>query len=155
MEEFKIGEKLVHPKHGLCVLEHIGTSPLAEGKEEFYQVRLLRGNARILAAKRVRLRRPAADTDVSKALRIIAAILQGPLPACSESFYRRIEERAWSGTLEGIAEAYGTLKRIMRRRVLHQREVTLFSRIMPLLTEEIAYVREVPEDEAKKMLLEV
>lgn len=154
MGEFKIGEKLVHPKHGICVLEHIGPSPLAEGTEEFYQVRLLRGNARILAAKRVRLRRPAAAEDISRALRAIAAIIEGPLPARSENFYRQMEEKAWAGTLEGIAEAYGTLKRIMRRRTLHQREATLYSRIAPLLTEEIAYVKEVPEDEAKKMLFQ-
>jgi len=74
---FKVGEKLVYPNHGVTVVEHIGESPIMEAGENYYHLRLLANNSRLVVpirnTERVGLRRLYQQKEIKGLISLLEA----------------------------------------------------------------------------------
>ena len=152
---FKVGEKLVYPNHGVTVVEHIGESPIMDPGENYYHLRLLANNSRLVVpirnTERVGLRRLYQQKEIKG----LISLLEAKLVKAHTDWkgrYRDNLEKMKTGRLEDVADVLKNLSEVARKKSLSFREKKMYDRAKYLLVSEVAIVKNIPEAEAEKLI---
>jgi len=152
---FKVGEKLVYPNHGVTVVEHIGESPIMEAVENYYHLRLLANNSRLVVpirnTERVGLRRLYQQKEIKG----LISLLEAKLVKSHTDWkgrYRDNLEKMKTGRLEDVADVLKNLSEVARKKSLSFREKKMYDRAKYLIVSEVAIVKGIPEPEAEKVI---
>jgi CarD family transcriptional regulator len=151
---FRIGDRLVYPNHGVVVVEDIGESPIMPAGDDYYQLRLLANNSRLMIPvfnqDRVGLRRLFALKDVKLILQRLENFSRPPVDWHGR--YHKNLLLMQTGRLEDVVEVLQSLFFVSKTKYLSFREQRMYDRAKHLLVSEIAVVKDMPETEAERLV---
>jgi len=152
--QFREGDRVVYPNHGVCVVERVGESPGMPTDSGWYHLRWLANNSRIMVpvpnATRVGLRRLYDKKGVAD----ILSRLEEP-QAMSGDWKERYREnlgKMRTGRLEDIADVLQCLYLIGQRKGLSFREKKMYDHVSYLLVSEVVLVLHISESDAEKLV---
>jgi len=145
---YKVGDKVVYPNHGLCVIERITNQNISGQDVRFYQLRILENDSIALVPvnniENVGIRRIIDKKDVKELMKM----LQNYNPTPTQDWKNRFKENSEkmrSGSVTDVAEVLKMLALVNSKKSLSFREKKMFDRAKQLLVAEIAAVENAPE----------
>ena len=142
--QFKVGDKVIYPNHGLGVIEQVSNQSISGQQIQFYQLRLQENNSTVLIpiqnANMIGLRRIIDRREVKDLLRTLQLINPELLSNCKEwkSRFKENTEKMKTGRISDVADVLKVLASINSRKALSFREKKMYDRARMLLVSEIA-----------------
>ncbi|HWP84463.1 MAG TPA: CarD family transcriptional regulator [Terriglobia bacterium] len=152
---FRVGEKVVYPTHGVGIIEQIHSLPASGSSQKFYLLRIYSNSLRVMVpfsnASSVGLRRIVNSQEMDRILRFLA---DGEcLPAADwKCRYKENSEKMRSGSLLQVAEVLKCLLRVSKTKELSFRERKMLERARYLLLSELAIVKRLDPADAEAHL---
>lgn len=152
---FRIGEKVVYPTHGVGIIEQIHCWPSADSAQKFYLLRIYSNSLRVMVpftnAASVGLRRIVKTGEIGRILQYLAG---GPCcPAADwKCRFKENSEKMRSGSLLQVAEVLKCLLLVSQSKELSFRERKMLDRARYLLTSELAVVKNLNDTAAETLL---
>ena len=153
--DYKIGDKVVYPNHGVGLVEQISYGVLNGRTERYYMIRILSSGLRVMVpqsnAEIVGLRSVIRTSDASKVLGFLET---GKLNSHHDWKHRFKEnsERMRTGSLLEVAVVLKSLVSLSRSKPLSFREKKMLERARYLLVSEIAMSRNCEETKIEELL---
>lgn len=153
--QFKVGEKVVYPNHGVGVIEQITHSHLNGRPEHFYLVRILSNGLKVTVpctnADCVGLRRIIKPAEVRG---VLDRLQNGKVQSHRDwkSRFKQNSEKMRTGSLYEVAEVLKSLLALSQTKTLSFREKKMLERARQLLVAELAVVRNVGEPTIEQTL---
>ena len=155
VSNFRIGEKIVYPTHGVGIIEQIHRWPSSDSPQKFYLLRIYSNSLRVMVpfsnATSVGLRRIVKAEEVERILQYLSAGLCSPA-ADWKCRYKENSERMKSGSLLQVAEVLKCLLRVCQAKELSFRERKMLELARYLLTSEVAVVKNLSLATAEALL---
>jgi CarD family transcriptional regulator, regulator of rRNA transcription len=154
-KNFRIGEKVVYPTHGVGIIEQIHCWPASSSPQKFYLLRIYSNSLRVMVpfsnAASVGLRRIVKSGEIE---RIVAYLADGEcFPAADwKCRFKENSEKMRSGSLLQVAEVLKCLLRVGKAKELSFRERKMLDRARYLLTSELAVVKNLSHAAAETVL---
>jgi CarD family transcriptional regulator len=146
--EFKLGEKVVYPNHGVGVIEQISNGYLNGKSERFYMLRISSSGLKVMVpqtnVESVGLRPIIRSTQAGEVL----SFLEKGRSASHHDWKHRFKEnsdRMRTGSLMEVAAVLKGLVALSRTKPLSFREKKMLERAKHLLVTELATVRNMSE----------
>jgi CarD family transcriptional regulator len=142
--DYKIGEKVVYPNHGVGVIEQINFGVLNGRTEKYYMIRILSSGLKVMVphinAGAVGLRPVVRSGDTGK---VLGFLEKGKLNSHHDWKHRFKEnsERMRTGSLIEMAVVLKSLVSLSRTKPLSFREKKMLERAKFLLVSEMATAR--------------
>ena len=140
---FKIGEKVVYPNHGIGVIEKITTTEIAGTQNSFYLLRLKATESTVMVpianAVDIGLRAPINNSQCDRLLKALSADFTNP-PIDWKDRYKEFLERMKTGDIFHVAEVLKTLTYLSLSKPLSFREKRMLERARYLVISELATV---------------
>ncbi len=139
--DFKLGEKVVYPNHGVGVIEQISFGAATGKAEKFYMLKIVSTNLRVMVPQTnitsVGLRRVIKSGEAGKVLQFLE---KGKFDSHHDWKYRFKEnsERMRTGSLLEVAVVLKSLLSLSRSKPLSFREKKMLERAKHLLVSELA-----------------
>jgi CarD family transcriptional regulator len=152
---FRIGEKVVYPTHGVGIIEQIHCWPSSGTSQQFYLLRIYSNSLRVMVpfsnAASVGLRRIVKGREIEHILTYLA---DGDcMPAADwKCRFKENSEKMRSGSLLQVAEVLKCLLRVGKSKELSFRERKMLDRARYLLTSELAVVKNTSHAAAEGVL---
>jgi CarD family transcriptional regulator len=153
--DFKVGDKVVYPNHGIAVVENINDRSVGDRSMRFYQLRICSNNSLVMiptdGIRHVGLRKVISDKEVNKLYRI----LQNGVVQEYDNWmgrYRENLEKMQSGSIFEVAEVLKNLFFLSNQKDLSYREKKMFSKARYLIVSELMEVQEMSEEDVEKKL---
>lgn len=141
--EFKPGQKVVYPNHGIAIVEQIETRQINGEQHEFYLLRVRENNSLVMVPRRnageVGLRRPIAGSQCETLLQMLARDFAAP-PSDWKNRFKEFSDKMRSGDLFAVAEVLKTLTWLNQLKPLSFREKRMLERARYLVISELACV---------------
>ena len=142
--DFRIGEKVVYPNHGVGIIEEVSRRSVNGTPEEFYMLRI-HSNASLVMVptanvKSVGLRRIIKKADVDGLFKLLQEDFFEP-EADWKGRYKDHSEKMRTGSIFQVAEVLRNLFYLSFRKNLSFREKRMLDRAKQLIISEIATVR--------------
>lgn len=143
--EFRVGDKVVYPNHGVGVIEEIKSRSVdGDGGEQFYMLRI-HSNASLVMVptcnvKSVGLRRIIKRADVDGLFKLLQEDFFEP-EADWKGRYKDHSEKMRTGSIFQVAEVLRNLVYLSYRKSLSFREKRMLDRAKQLIVSEVATVR--------------
>jgi len=153
--EFKLGDKVVYPNHGVGVIEQISYGMLNGRTEKYFMLRILSSGSRVMVpqsnAGTVGLRHVIRSTDSGK---VLAYLEKGRCSSHHDWKHRFKEnsERMRTGSLLEVAAVLKSLIALSRTKPLSFREKKMLERAKHLLVSELATAKKTSEAAAETAL---
>jgi CarD family transcriptional regulator len=154
--DYKIGDKVVYPNHGVGVIEQINYGILNGKTERYYMIRIVSSGLRVMVpqtnAMSVGLRSVVKNNDTSK---VLGFLERGKLN-CHHDWKHRFKEnseRMRTGSLLEVAVVLKSLCSLSRSKPLSFREKKMLERAKYLLISEMATARNTSAELAETMVL--
>jgi len=153
---FRIGEKVVYPTHGVGIIEQIHCWPAADSAQKFYLLRIYSNSLRVMVpfsnAASVGLRRIVKSREIELVLHYLA---DGECcPAADwKCRFKENSEKLRSGSLLQVAEVLKCLLRVGQNKELSFRERKMLERARYLVMSELAAVKNLPQAAAEALLV--
>ncbi len=142
--EFRVGDKVIYPNHGVGVVEQISSRNLTGRPETFYLLRLSSKGMRVMVPMTnvavVGLRRVARSREVGSVLEYLNEPNVGLQPDWKGRFKQNLEKMR-NGSLQSVAEVFKVLLVLSQEKPLSFREKRMLERSWQLLVDEIAEAR--------------
>jgi CarD family transcriptional regulator len=145
---FKIGDKVVYPNHGVGVIEAIQSKRFGETESSFYSLRILANDSTVLVPTsntvQVGLRPIIPKKEVSR----VWAVLTDEAFAITEDWKGRYQEnceRMRTGSIVDVATVLKTLTFLAQSKNLSYRERKMLDKARYLIVSEIAEVQRAAE----------
>jgi len=146
--DFKLGEKVVYPNHGVGVIEQISYGYLNGKSERYYMLRIVSSGLKVMVpqsnAENVGLRAVIRSTQAGEVL----SYLEKGRSASHHDWKHRFKEnsdRMRTGSLMEVAAVLKGLVALSRTKPLSFREKKMLERAKYLLISELATVRNTTE----------
>jgi CarD family transcriptional regulator, regulator of rRNA transcription len=140
---FRVGEKVIYPNHGIGVVESIQTRPTAAGKISLYQLRIVSNDSRVWVPQQnadgVGLRPVINTGDVRKIFTLLGDGNIDQHPNWKGRF-KENSDKMRTGSLYEVAVVLKGLTFLSRKKSLSFREKRMLERAKFLLVSEIAEV---------------
>jgi CarD family transcriptional regulator len=153
--EFKVGDKVVYPNHGIAIVENINERFVGSSNVQVYQLRICSNNSLVMiptdGIRTVGLRKIISDKEVNKLYRI----LQNGIVQEYDNWmgrYRENLEKMQSGSIFQVAEVLKNLFFLSNQKDLSYREKKMFSKARYLIVSELMEVQELSEQDVEKKL---
>lgn len=153
---FKIGDMAVYPAHGVGVIEKIETQEISGCQQDFYVMRILDNNMRIMIPTNnvgnVGLRDIIGQTEVTK---LYSILKERDVVLDSQTWNRRYREymdKIKSGSAFEVAEVYRDLLILKLEKDLSFGERKMLDTARNLLVKEISLAEEIEEEQVEKDL---
>lgn len=153
--EFKVGDKVVYPNHGIAIIENINERFVGSSNVQVYQLRICSNNSLVMiptdGIRTVGLRKIISDKEVNKLYRI----LQNGIVQEYDNWmgrYRENLEKMQSGSIFQVAEVLKNLFFLSNQKDLSYREKKMFSKARYLIVSELMEVQELSEQDVEKKL---
>jgi CarD family transcriptional regulator len=143
--EFRVGDKVVYPNHGVGVVEEVTRRAVNGGvPEEFYMLRI-HSNASLVMVptanvRSVGLRKIIRKTDVQGLFKLLEEDFFEP-EADWKGRYKDHSEKMRTGSIFQVAEVLKNLVYLSYRKSLSFREKRMLDRAKQLIVSEVATVR--------------
>jgi CarD family transcriptional regulator len=154
---FRIGDKVVYPNHGVGTIEQISSRSSAGQAQHYYLLRILSKNSNLKVevpftnVESVGLRKIVKQAEISKILTYLA---DGDCHSHADWKWRFKEnsEKMRSGSLLQMAEVMKSLLKLSRGKPLSFREKKMLDRSLDLLVSELATVKGMSDSTAKTLI---
>lgn len=141
--EFKVGQKVVYPSHGIAIVERIESREIDGEDTDFYLLRVQANNSTVMVpisnATGVGIRRLIGARQCDELLRFLADDFNSPSSDWKDRF-REFSEAIRSGDLFAVADVLKTLTFLNQNKPLSFREKQMLERARYLVISEIAVV---------------
>ncbi len=142
--EFRIGDKVVYPNHGVGIIEEVTSRQVNGAPEEFYMLRI-HSNASLVMVptgnvKNVGLRRIIKRADVEGLFKLLEEDFYEP-EADWKDRYKEHSEKMRTGSIFQVAEVLKNLYYLSFKKSLSFREKRMLDRAKQLIITEVATVR--------------
>ncbi|MGE0103410.1 MAG: CarD family transcriptional regulator [Blastocatellales bacterium] len=141
--EFKVGQKVVYPSHGIAIVERIESREIDGEDTDFYLLRVQANNSTVMVpisnATGVGIRRLIGTRQCDELLRFLADDFNSPSTDWKDRF-REFSEAIRSGDLFAVADVLKTLTFLNQNKPLSFREKQMLERARYLVISEIAVV---------------
>jgi CarD family transcriptional regulator, regulator of rRNA transcription len=154
--DYKIGDKVVYPNHGVGVIDQISYGVLNGRTERYYMIRVVVSGLRVMVpqsnAAMVGLRSVIRSTDTSK---VLGFLEKGKLNSHHDWKHRFKEnsERMRTGSLLEVAVVLKSLVSLSRSKPLSFREKKMLERAKYLLVSEMATARNLTAENAEGLVV--
>ena len=156
---FKIGDLAVYPAHGVGKIESIETRSVAGTKQDFYIVRILDNDMKIMIpipnAGAVGLRELIDSTDIPKVYEILKTREISINGGTWNRRYRGYMEKIKTGSIYELAEVLRDLTVLKGDKELSFGERKMLDTARGLLLKELSIVSEVSENDLEEEILEI
>ncbi len=155
MSNFRVGEKVVYPNHGVGTIEQINSRNPAGEAEKYYLLRINASSLTVMvpitSAENVGLRRVAKHPEVD---RILGYLSNGDCATHSDWKWRFKEnsEKMRTGSLLQVAEVMKSLLKLNNDKPLSFREKKMLDRARHLLVSELATVKNLQERQVEALI---
>jgi CarD family transcriptional regulator len=148
MIDFRVGDKVVYPNHGVGIIEEITRRSVSGIPEEFYMLRI-HSNASLVMVptsnvKSVGLRKIIKKSDVDGLFKILEDDFFEP-EADWKGRYKDHSEKMRTGSIFQVAEVLKNLVYLSFKKSLSFREKRMLDRAKQLIISEVATVRNLNE----------
>ncbi|MEM7480354.1 MAG: CarD family transcriptional regulator [Acidobacteriota bacterium] len=153
--EFKPGQKVVYPNHGVGVVEKIEPSVIDGQEQTYYFLRLLSNNSKVMVPEEnlelVGLRPLCSVEEIDKLLGILE---DGDIDTYKDwkGRYKQNLDKMKTGHLTEVAEVLKNLRLVSQRKSLSFREKKMFERAKYFIVSEVAHVRDIAERRAEEQV---
>src|ERR1700726_3531767 len=150
--DYKIGDKVVYPNHGVGLVEQISYGVLNGRTERYFMIRIVSSGLRVMVpqsnAESVGLRAVIRSNDATK---VLGFLEKGKLNSHHDWKHRFKEnsERMRTGSLLEVAVSLKSLGYLSRSKPLAFREKKMMERAKYLLVSEMAPGRNTPPESAE------
>jgi len=154
--DYKIGDKVVYPNHGVGAIEQISYGVLNGRTERYFMIRIVSSGLRVMVpqtnAESVGLRPVIRSNDATK---VLGFLERGKLNSHHDWKHRFKEnsERMRTGSLLEVAAVLKSLVSLSRRKPLSFREKKMLERAKYLLVSEMATARNTSAEFAETLVV--
>jgi len=154
--DYKIGDKVVYPNHGVGAIEQISYGVLNGRTERYFMIRIVSSGLRVMVpqtnAESVGLRPVIRSNDATK---VLGFLERGKLNSHHDWKHRFKEnsERMRTGSLLEVAAVLKSLVSLSRRKPLSFREKKMLERAKYLLVSEMATARNTSAELAETLVV--
>src|SRR5438105_4316714 len=154
--DYKIGDKVVYPNHGVGLIEQINYGVLNGKTERYFMIRIVSSGLRVMVpqsnAESVGLRPVIRSNDTTK---VLGFLEKGKLNSHHDWKHRFKEnsERMRTGSLLEVAVVLKSLVSLSRSKPLSFREKKMLERAKYLLVSEMATARNTSSESAESMVV--
>ena len=153
--DFRIGEKVVYPNHGVGIIEEVSRRSINGAPEEFYMLRIHSNSSLVMVptanVKSVGLRRIIKKSDVDGLFKLLQEDFFEP-EADWKGRYKDHSEKMRTGSIFQVAEVLKNLVYLSYQKTLSFREKRMMDRAKQLLVCEIATVRNMSEKQIEQLV---
>jgi CarD family transcriptional regulator len=155
--DYKIGDKVVYPNHGVGVIEQINFGVLNGRTEKYYMIRILSSGLKVMVprtnAGAVGLRPVIRSGDTAK---VLGFLEKGKLNSHHDWKHRFKEnsERMRTGSLIEVAAVLKSLVSLSRTKPLSFREKRMLERAKFLLVSEMATARNSSQETVESLVMQ-
>jgi len=146
--QFRVGEKVVYPNHGVGVIEEVTRKSVNGIPEEFYMLRIHSNSSLVMIptanVKSVGLRKIIKKSDVDQLFKLLQEDFYEP-EADWKDRYKEHLEKMRTGSIFQVAEVLKNLVYLSYKKNLSFREKRMLDRAKQLITSEVATVRGLSE----------
>jgi CarD family transcriptional regulator len=154
--DYKIGEKVVYPNHGVGIVEQINYGVLNGKTEKYYMIRILSSGLKVMVphinADAVGLRAVIRSVETTKVLGFIENGKLNSHPDWKHRF-KENSERMRTGSLLEVAVVLKSLVALSRTKPLSFREKKMLDRAKFLLISEMATARNASQENVETLLV--
>jgi CarD family transcriptional regulator len=150
--EFKIGDKVVYPNHGLGIIETIERRSSGEKEEEFLRLRIVANDSMVMVPRSntgsVGLRRVISRKEIDE----IYDVLKDTKIRVFDDWKGRFQENSdkmRTGSITEVALVFKSLSHLALQKNLSYRERRMLDKAKYLLVSEIAEVEKLPTDQVE------
>ena len=150
--EFKIGDKVVYPNHGIGIIEKISERLAGPSLDKFYCLRLMVNDSTVMVPMentvQVGLRRVISKKEISG----IYGILKGghiPVTRDWKGRYQENSDKMRTGHIHEVAEVLKSLTVLSNKKSLSYRERRMLDKARYLIVSEMAEVEKIPEEKVE------
>jgi CarD family transcriptional regulator len=153
--DYKIGEKVVYPNHGVGIIEQISYGIVNGKTEKYYMVRILSSGLKVMVprinADAVGLRPVIRSVETTKVLGFLEKGKLNSHPDWKHRF-KENSERMRTGSLLEVAVVLKSLVALSRTKPLSFREKKMLDRAKFLLVSEMATARNATQQSVEDLL---
>ena len=153
MLSFKIGQKVVYPNHGVCLVKKFEPTKIADTDEVFYHLRLFSNDSKVMV--------PEYNLDLvglralnpPKAIKALFRTLQdGDVDTYKDwkGRYKQNLDKMKTGDLTEVAKVLKNLRLVSGKKSLSFREKKMYERAKYFIVSEVAHVENLDEEKADK-----
>ena len=153
--EFKVGDKVVYPNHGVGVIEKIQSRVLSGEERIFYTLRILSTDSTVMIpvanTGTVGLRRVLSKKEIDEVFKVV----KSDKVAIYDDWKGRFQEnsdRMRTGEISRVAEVLKGLTFLSQVKTLSYRERKMLDRARFLVISEIAEASHVPFEKVEKQI---
>src|SRR5205814_9937101 len=153
--DYKIGDKVVYPNHGVGMIEQVSYGVFNGRTERYYMIRVVSSGLRVMVpqsnADIVGLRTVIRTNDTTK---VLGFLEKGKLN-CHHDWKHRFKEnseRMRTGALLEVAVVLKSLVSLSRSKPLSSREMKMLERAKYLLVSEMATARNLTSETAETVV---
>ena len=154
--DYKIGDKVVYPNHGVGIIDQISYGVLNGRTERYYMIRIVSSGLRVMVpqsnAETVGLRAVIRPTESSKVLGFLERGKLNSHPDWKHRF-KENSERMRTGSLIEVAAVLKSLVSLSRSKPLSFREKKMLERAKYLLVSEMATCRNTSSENAEGLVV--
>ena len=146
--QFKVGDKVVYPNHGVGIVEQIMNASSSGMDNTFYRLRILSNDSTVLVpttnTTHVGLRRVLSRKDVDKVFKILRS---GKIEITNDwkGRFQEHSDKMRTGDIFEVAAVLKNLTYLSKSKNLSYRERKMLDKSKYLIVSEIAEVANVPE----------
>ena len=152
--EFKVGDKVVYPNHGVGVIEQVAQRSIGEIHKDFYCLRILSTDSTVMVpvdnTRAVGLRKVLTRRQVSQ---VVKTLKNGEVATYDDwkGRFQANSEKMRTGDIRAVAEVLKSLTVLNEVKPLSYRERRMLDRARFLLISELAEAggKTAPDTEAK------
>ena len=152
IKEFKIGDKVVYPNHGLGIIEQIEKRSMGNRVEEFLTLRIVANDSTVMVPRSnttsVGLRRVVTKKEVED----VFDVLKDTKITLYDDWKGRFQENSdkmRTGSITEVARVFKSLSHLALQKNLSYRERRMLDKAKYLIVSEIAEVERMPVDQVE------
>ena len=150
--EFKIGDKVVYPNHGLGVIEQIERRSSGEHEEEFLRLRIVANDSTVMVPRsntsNVGLRRIVTRKEIDQ----VYDVLKDTRIQVFDDWKGRFQENSdkmRTGSITEVALVFKSLSHLALQKNLSYRERRMLDKAKYLIVSELAEVEKLPPEQVE------
>lgn len=152
IKEFKIGDKVVYPNHGLGIIEQIEKRAMGNREEEFLTLRIVANDSTVMVPRsnttNVGLRRVVTRKEVEE----VFDVLKDTKITLYDDWKGRFQENSdkmRTGSITEVARVFKSLSHLALQKNLSYRERRMLDKAKYLIVSEIAEVERMAVDQVE------
>ena len=153
--QFKVGDKVVYPNHGVGIIQEVCRRSIAGTQEEFYTLKIASNNSTVMIptcnVDHVGLRKLCNQKQLNRLYEVLKDGFAKPNPDWKDR-YRDNVEKMKTGSIFEVAEVLKNLHFLSFQKSLSFREKKMFDRARQLVISEIATVKKESANEVENVV---